>query len=110
MPRFYFNLCNGPEFTEDGEGGEFPDFAAAHQYAVVSLRDVTAGDLRWATLTRQPSLRLRISSTSSSKLFSLKTSLPFGRIKTLGGVARALRQGDRTNHSSNRAYRNCDRH
>ncbi len=50
MPRFYFNLCNGPEFTEDGEGGEFPDFAAAHQYAVVSLRDVTAGDLRMGDL------------------------------------------------------------
>lgn len=50
MPRFYFNLCNGAQFTEDNEGAEHPDFAAARASAVASLRDVMAGDLRTGDL------------------------------------------------------------
>ena len=45
MPRFYFNLCNGAEFTEDAEGAELADYAAARRTAIASLRDVMAGDL-----------------------------------------------------------------
>ncbi len=45
MPRFYFNLCSGPEFVEDEEGVELADHAAAHARAVESLRGVMAGDL-----------------------------------------------------------------
>lgn len=45
MPRFYFNLCNGAEFTEDAEGTELADHAAAHRRAIDSLRGVMAGDL-----------------------------------------------------------------
>lgn len=45
MQRFYFNLCNGIEFAEDGEGAEFADHAAARRNAVRSLRGVMAGDL-----------------------------------------------------------------
>ena len=45
MPRFYFNLCNGAEFTEDAEGTELADYTAAHRRAMDSLRDVMAGDL-----------------------------------------------------------------
>lgn len=45
MQRFYFNLCNGAEFTEDEEGMELANNAAAHAKAVASLRDVMAGDL-----------------------------------------------------------------
>ena len=45
MQRFYFNLCNGLEFTEDEEGAEFADYAAARRNAVRSLRDVMSGDL-----------------------------------------------------------------
>ena len=45
MPRFYFNLCDGPEFAEDEEGSELADFAAARRKAVESLRGVMAGDL-----------------------------------------------------------------
>lgn len=45
VQRFYFNLCNGLEFTEDEEGAELADFAAARRKAVESLRGVMAGDL-----------------------------------------------------------------
>ena len=45
VPRFFFNLCNGSEFTEDEEGIELADSAAAHRKAVESLRGVMAGDL-----------------------------------------------------------------
>lgn len=45
VPRFYFNLCNGAEFTEDEEGVELADDAAARGKAVESLRGVMAGDL-----------------------------------------------------------------
>ena len=50
VPRFYFNLCNGSEFAEDEEGTDLPNFAAARQRAVASLRDVMAGDLRMGDL------------------------------------------------------------
>lgn len=45
MSLFYFNLCSGTEFVEDGQGVELLDYAAAHQVAVKSLRGVMAGDL-----------------------------------------------------------------
>lgn len=45
MPRFYFHLCDGAEFTEDEEGTDLPGSGAAHQKAVDSLRGVMAGDL-----------------------------------------------------------------
>ena len=45
MPRFYFNLCNGSEFAEDGEGQELPDRGAAVRQATDSLRGIMASDL-----------------------------------------------------------------
>lgn len=45
MPRFYFNLCNGSEFTADDEGAELADAATARRKAVDGLRGVMAGDL-----------------------------------------------------------------
>jgi hypothetical protein len=45
VPRFYFHLCNGSGFTEDREGLELPDDAAARKEAVRGLRDISAGEL-----------------------------------------------------------------
>lgn len=45
MPRFYLHLCNGNGFTEDDEGSEFADVAAARKAAIEGLRDVTAGEI-----------------------------------------------------------------
>jgi len=45
VPRFYFHICNGSGFTEDTEGQEFPDEAAARKEAVRGLRDVGAGEM-----------------------------------------------------------------
>ena len=50
VPRFYFNLCSGTEFVEDGEGVDLSDIASARRQAVNSLRDVMAGDLIAGTL------------------------------------------------------------
>lgn len=46
MPRFYFHVCNGYGFTEDHEGQELADEAAARAQAIKSAREVMAGDLR----------------------------------------------------------------
>jgi hypothetical protein len=45
VPRFYFHICNGNGFTEDTEGQEFPDEAAARREAIRGLRDVSAGEM-----------------------------------------------------------------
>ena len=46
MPIFYFHICNGTGFTEDEEGTELPDVAAARARAILSARDVMTADLR----------------------------------------------------------------
>ena len=45
VPRFYFHVCNGYGFTEDHEGQELADEAAARAQAIKSAREVMAGDL-----------------------------------------------------------------
>lgn len=46
MPLFYLHLCNGSGFTEDTEGAEFADLAAAKVAAIASLRDIMAAELK----------------------------------------------------------------
>jgi hypothetical protein len=46
VPRFYFHVCNGSGFTEDEEGTEHPDLAAARVNAIMGLRDIMAGELK----------------------------------------------------------------
>lgn len=50
MPRYFLHVCNGNGFTEDEEGLELPDAAAARLKAVEGLRDIMAGELRSGTL------------------------------------------------------------
>ncbi len=52
MPLFYLNLGTGAEFVEDDEGVELSDSAAARSKAIVSLRDVLAGDVRSGLLNK----------------------------------------------------------
>jgi hypothetical protein len=46
MPKYFFHICNGNGFTEDEEGAELADEAAARARAVLSARDVMASELR----------------------------------------------------------------
>jgi hypothetical protein len=46
VPRFYFHVCNGTGFTEDAEGQELADEAAAKTEAIKSAREIMAADLR----------------------------------------------------------------
>jgi len=46
MPRYFFHICNGTGFTEDEEGQELADEAAARSLAVKSARDVMTSDIR----------------------------------------------------------------
>jgi len=46
VPRFYFHICNGNGFVEDGEGTELPDLDAARAQATAGARDVMAGDVQ----------------------------------------------------------------
>jgi hypothetical protein len=51
VPRFYFHVCNGSGFTEDEEGTEHPDLAAARVNAIRGLRDIMAGELQGGDLS-----------------------------------------------------------
>ena len=46
MPRYYFHVCNGTGFTEDEEGMDFPDVAAARKAAIAALRDIMAAEMQ----------------------------------------------------------------
>ena len=46
MPRFFLHICNGNGFTEDQEGQDLPDLAAAREAAIKGLRDILAGEMR----------------------------------------------------------------
>lgn len=46
MPRFYLHVCNGNGFTEDTEGQEFADMAAAQRAAIKGLREIMAGEMQ----------------------------------------------------------------
>ena len=46
MPVFYLHVCNGNGFTEDTEGQDFADLAAAQQTAIKGLREIIAGEMQ----------------------------------------------------------------
>ena len=46
VPRFYLHVCNGNGFTEDTEGQEFADIAAARRAAIKGLREIMAGEMQ----------------------------------------------------------------
>ena len=50
MPRFYFHVCNGSGFTEDEEGSDHADVAAARATAISGLRDIMASELKQGDL------------------------------------------------------------
>jgi hypothetical protein len=45
VSRFYFHVCNGSGFTEDGEGRELPDLEAARAVALAGARDIMAAEM-----------------------------------------------------------------
>lgn len=45
MPRYFFHLRNDAH-TQDEEGKELPDLAAAREHALEAARDVVCGDIR----------------------------------------------------------------
>lgn len=42
MPTFFFHIRNGGELTEDPDGSDLPDLAAARAEALVAAREVAA--------------------------------------------------------------------
>ncbi len=52
MPRFHLHICDGRDFTEDEEGLELPDLAAARDAAIDRLRTILGGELRAGVLRR----------------------------------------------------------
>ncbi|GJD53080.1 hypothetical protein OPKNFCMD_5851 [Methylobacterium crusticola] len=41
MPRFYFDICEGPEFIADDEGSEYADLDAAEREAVLAAAELS---------------------------------------------------------------------
>ncbi len=46
MPRFFFNIRNGNGLTEDEEGRDFPDVAAARAEALKGVRSIVAEEVK----------------------------------------------------------------
>jgi hypothetical protein len=46
MSRFYFHMRSGEKLLADQDGSDWPDFAAAHQEAVASARQIVADAIR----------------------------------------------------------------
>jgi hypothetical protein len=57
MAHYFLNVVNGIGFTEDEEGDDFPDLAAARAKAVEGIRSILSDDLR---TTGEINLRGRI--------------------------------------------------
>ena len=69
MPRFYFHICNGDGFTEDEEGLELADEAAARSAALKSARDIMAAEMRAGELN--PSSFIEVEDCDHALLFTL---------------------------------------
>ena len=50
MPRFFFHIRNGTGFTEDEEGRDLPDEAAARTIAVEGARSLLSHEVSGGTL------------------------------------------------------------
>ena len=48
MARFYFHVRTGDDLTEDPDGVELPDLAAAREEALRSAKDILAESIRSA--------------------------------------------------------------
>jgi hypothetical protein len=46
MPHYFFHIRNGQLSTQDDEGGEFDNFAAAEREAVMSVRDLVVESVK----------------------------------------------------------------
>lgn len=47
MPRYFFQLNEGNDVTEDIDGSELPDLEAARHYAVRAARELLAHAILW---------------------------------------------------------------
>ncbi len=46
VPLYFFHVCNGDGFTEDEEGRELRDLAAARREAIKDARSIMADELQ----------------------------------------------------------------
>lgn len=72
MPIYFFHVCNGNGFTEDKEGRELPDEAAARSVAVDGARDIMAGEMRVGQLN--PASFIEVEDQEHRLLFTLPFS------------------------------------
>lgn len=69
MPRFFFHVCNGNGFTEDEEGRELSDEAAARLVALAGARDIMAEEMRAGQL--DPASFIEVEDSQHRHLFTL---------------------------------------
>ncbi|MEA3011446.1 MAG: hypothetical protein QOJ91_3138 [Sphingomonadales bacterium] len=69
MPRFFFHVCNGNGFTEDEEGRELLDEAAARFVALAGARDIMAEEMRAGQL--DPASFIEVEDSQHRHLFTL---------------------------------------
>lgn len=72
MPRYFFHVCNGNGFTQDEEGRELPDEAAARSAALAGARDIMAEEMRAGQLN--PASFIEVEDSEHRHLFTLPFS------------------------------------
>jgi hypothetical protein len=79
MPRFFFDVVDGAEVSEDPNGLEYSDLEAALREAHQGARDLVAhGIMRNEDVSRQ-SFRIRAGDGSTVAILSFREALP-GRL------------------------------
>jgi hypothetical protein len=81
MPLFYLHICNGNGFTEDEEGADYADLAAAREAAIMGLRDIMAGELRSGQLNTASFIEIEDES------HELAVTVPFADAVNVSNVA-----------------------
>jgi hypothetical protein len=69
MPHYFFHVCNGDGFTEDEEGRDLPDEAAARAAAIMGARDIMAEEMRAGQLN--PASFIEVEDSERRHLFTL---------------------------------------
>lgn len=75
MARYFFHVCNGDGFTEDEEGLELGNEAAARAAAVLSARDIMAAEIRNGLLN--PASFIEVEDGEHNHLFTVLFSDAF---------------------------------
>ena len=84
VPRFFFDLVDGDEVTEDAEGVDLVDHEAAIAEALQGARDIVAHGIMENEDRSDQSFRIRDSHGHTVAMLPFREALP-GRLRNVAG-------------------------